>query len=345
MSENWIGHNGEAAVFPQAPQVPCRDGCGGIPHPRRPGVATSWHRRGLRAEALGTDVALSDIPSDRPVLIAGPTASGKSALAERIVAAGGGVIVNADALQVYDCWRILTARPPAAAEAALPHRLYGHVGREQAYSAGHWLREVRSVLAGGLRPVIVGGTGLYFMALTEGLAEVPPIPPGIRAEAGARLRDAGLAAMTAELDPATAARIDLRNPMRVQRAWEVLRATGRGLADWQAGTGPPLLPLHRVAALLLDPGRDWLAARIDRRFDAMMAAGALDEVRALLPVWQTGAPWTRAIGAPELAAHLRGACTLPEAVAAAKTASRQYAKRQRTWFRSRMAAWQRITPA
>jgi tRNA dimethylallyltransferase len=302
-------------------------------------------RQGLRAEALGTDVPLSDIPSDRPVLIAGPTASGKSALAETIVATGGGVIVNADALQVYGCWRLLTARPTAAAEAALPHRLYGHVGREQAYSAGHWLREVRAVLAEGLRPVIVGGTGLYFMALTEGLAEVPPVPHGIRAEADSRLRDAGLAAMTAELDPATAARIDLRNPARVQRAWEVLRATGRGLADWQADTGPPLLPPDRVKALVLDPGRDWLAARIDRRFDAMMAAGALEEVQAALPAWQTGAPWTRAIGAPELAAHLRGECSLPQAVAAAKLASRQYAKRQRTWFRSRMAAWQRIAPA
>lgn len=345
MSENRIGYNGEAAVSRKRRRCPAVTAAAGVSRPRRPSALSLRNRQGLRAEALGTDVALSDIPSDRPVLIAGPTASGKSALAERIVAAGGGVIVNADALQVYDCWRLLTARPPASAEAALPHRLYGHVGREQAYSAGHWLREVRSVLAGGLRPVIVGGTGLYFTALTEGLAEVPPIPPGIRAEAGARLRDAGLAAMTAELDPATAARIDLRNPARVQRAWEVLQATGRGLADWQADTGPPLLPPDHAAALLLDPGRDWLAARIDRRFDAMMAAGALDEVRALLPVWQTHAPWTRAIGAPELAAHLRGACSLPEAVAAAKTASRQYAKRQRTWFRSRMAAWQRITPA
>jgi tRNA dimethylallyltransferase len=291
---------------------------------------------------LGKDVPLSDIPADRPVLIAGPTASGKSALAEEIVAAQGGVIVNADALQVYACWQVLTARPSAAAEAALPHHLYGHVGREQAYSAGHWLREVRAILAEGLRPVIVGGTGLYFMALTEGLAEVPPTPADTRAEADARLRDGGLTAMVADLDAETARRIDLRNPARVQRAWEVLRATGRGLAGWQADTGPPLLAPDRVAALVLDPERDWLAARIDRRFDAMMAAGALDEVRAALPAWQPGAPWTRAIGAPELAAHLRGECPVADAVAAAKTASRHYAKRQRTWFRSRMAQWRRI---
>jgi tRNA dimethylallyltransferase len=291
---------------------------------------------------LGKDVPLSDIPADRPVLIAGPTASGKSALAEEIVAAQGGVIVNADALQVYACWQVLTARPSAAAEAALPHHLYGHVGREQAYSAGHWLREVRAILAEGPRPVIVGGTGLYFMALTEGLAEVPPTPADTRAEADARLRDGGLTAMVADLDAETARRIDLRNPARVQRAWEVLRATGRGLAGWQADTGPPLLAPDRVAALVLDPERDWLAARIDRRFDAMMAAGALDEVRAALPAWQPGAPWTRAIGAPELAAHLRGECPVADAVAAAKTASRHYAKRQRTWFRSRMAQWRRI---
>jgi tRNA dimethylallyltransferase len=299
-------------------------------------------RQGLRAKALGKDVPLSDIPADRPVLIAGPTASGKSALAEEIVAAQGGVIVNADALQVYACWQVLTARPSAAAEAALPHHLYGHVGREQAYSAGHWLREVRAILAEGPRPVIVGGTGLYFMALTEGLAEVPPTPADTRAEADARLRDGGLTAMVADLDAETARRIDLRNPARVQRAWEVLRATGRGLAGWQADTGPPLLAPDRVAALVLDPERDWLAARIDRRFDAMMAAGALDEVRAALPAWQPGAPWTRAIGAPELAAHLRGECPVADAVAAAKTASRHYAKRQRTWFRSRMAQWRRI---
>lgn len=299
-------------------------------------------RQGLRARALGKDVPLSDIPADRPVLIAGPTASGKSALAEEIVAAQGGVIVNADALQVYACWQVLTARPSAAAEAALPHHLYGHVGREQAYSAGHWLREVRAILAEGPRPVIVGGTGLYFMALTEGLAEVPPTPADTRAEADARLRDGGLTAMVADLDAETARRIDLRNPARVQRAWEVLRATGRGLAGWQADTGPPLLAPDRVAALVLDPERDWLAARIDRRFDAMMAAGALDEVRAALPAWQPGAPWTRAIGAPELAAHLRGECPVADAVAAAKTASRHYAKRQRTWFRSRMAQWRRI---
>ena len=285
---------------------------------------------------------LSSLANDRPVLIAGPTASGKSALAARIVAEGGGVIVNADALQVYGCWRVLTARPSVSEEAALPHRLYGHVGQDQAYSAGHWLREVQAMLAGGLRPVIVGGTGLYFSALTEGLVAMPATPPPVRAEADALLRDQGLAAMVAGLDAATAARIDLLNPARVQRAWEVWRATGRGLADWQAMTGAPVLPLAAVEAILIDPDRDALRARIDTRFDAMMAAGALDEVRAELPGWNPARPAARAIGAPELIAHLRGEMTLDAAISAAKTASHQYAKRQRTWFRSRMGAWRRI---
>ncbi len=167
---------------------------------------------------------LRDIPPERPVLIAGPTASGKSGLASRIVAEGGGVIVNGDALQVYDRWRVLTARPSIPEEDALPHRLYGHIGRDAPYSVGHWLREVEAVLAEGKRPVIVGGTGLYFTALTEGLAEIPPTPPDVRAQGDALLRADGLAEMVAALDDATAERIDLRNPARVQRAWEVLNA-------------------------------------------------------------------------------------------------------------------------
>ncbi len=280
---------------------------------------------------------------DRPVLIAGPTASGKSALAEAIVARDGGVIVNADALQVYSCWRILTARPSPADEAALPHRLYGHVGRDQAYSAGHWLRDVAAVLAAGRRPVIVGGTGLYFSALTEGLAEIPPTPPALRAEADALLARRGVAALLADLDPETAARIDCRNPARVQRAWEVLRSTGTGLAHWQDATGAPLVPLADAEALVLHPGRDWLGARIDARFDAMMAAGALDEVAAELPFWQPARPSARAIGAVELVAFLHGEIPLTGAVAAAKVATRQYAKRQRTWFRNRMRDWRGLT--
>lgn len=279
---------------------------------------------------------LHTVSREAPVLIAGPTASGKSALAMELAARDGRLVVNADALQVYGCWRLLTARPSEADEATLPHALYGHVGRDDAYSVGHWLRDVTGLLD---RPVvIVGGTGLYFLALTEGLAEIPPIPPEVRAEADA-LRAADPGAMVAALDPATAARIDLANGARVQRAWEVLRATGRGLAAWQAATPAPLLPLERTEALVLRPEVDWLNARIDRRFDQMMAQGALEEVRREAPFWRPERPSARAIGAPELMAALRGEITLDQAVAAAKLASRQYAKRQRTWFRSRMRDW------
>lgn len=278
---------------------------------------------------------------ERPVLIAGPTASGKSALAMELAARDGRLIVNADALQVYDNWRLLTARPSVEEEAALPHRLYGHIGRDAPWSVGHWLRDVVGLLD---RPVvIVGGTGLYFMALTEGLAEVPPIPAETRAAADAlRITDYG--AMVAALDPETASRTDLANPARVQRAWEVQSATGHGLAYWQDQTPAPALPLAEVESLVLRPEVDWLNRRIDHRFDAMMAQGALDEVRAELPYWDPTLPSSRAIGAPELMAHLRGECDLETAVAAAKLASRQYAKRQRTWFRSRMGDWQALVP-
>ena len=282
---------------------------------------------------------LSNLSAELPVLIAGPTASGKSGLALKLAERQGGVIVNADALQVYACWRVLTARPSAADEALVPHRLYGHVGRDQDYSVGHWLREVAQVLASDARPIIVGGTGLYFTALTAGLAAIPAIPALVRAEGDARRRAGDVAGMLAGLDPATRAAIDPQNPARVQRAWEVLRATGRGLADWQAATGPALLPLARAQALVLAPDPAWLGARIDARFDAMMAAGALDEVRAQLPHWNPAQPSARAIGARELVAYLRGEIGRDQAVALARIASRQYAKRQRTWFRSRMAGW------
>jgi tRNA dimethylallyltransferase len=190
--------------------------------------------------------------------------------------------------------------------------------------------------------VIVGGTGLYFAALTEGLAEIPPTPPALRAEADAALAAGGIGALLAGLDAATAARIDRQNPARVQRAWEVLRVTGRGLAEWQRDTGPPLLPPGAAEAFVIVPDRDWLAQRIDRRFDLMMAAGALDEVAAELPHWRPDRASARAIGAPELIAHLRGETDLTTAVAAAKIATRQYAKRQRTWFRNRMRDWRRL---
>jgi len=300
--------------------------------------------RSLRITAVFDPAAL---PANRPVLIAGPTASGKSALALEIADKSGGIVVNADALQVWSCWRVLSARPTQAEEATAPHRLYGHRNPAEDYSVGAWLRDIGPILAdfragAGPRPIIIGGTGLYLSALTEGLAEIPDTPAEVRARADARREAEGHAGMFAELDPVTAARIDRLNPMRVQRAWEVQQATGRGLAAWQDETPAPLLPLEEATALLLSPERDTLAARIDRRFEAMLAEGALEEVRAVLPIWEPTALWARAIGAPELVAHLRGEIDLATATALAQAASRQYAKRQRTWFRSRMRLWHNI---
>jgi tRNA dimethylallyltransferase len=275
---------------------------------------------------------------EAPVLLAGPTASGKSALAMEIADRTGGTIVNADALQVFADWRILTARPTPADEAAIPHRLYGHVPGTEPYSVGHWLRDLRPLL-GTERLVIVGGTGLYFTALTEGLAEIPATPQKVRAEADARMAEHGPGPLLAELDAATAARIDRLNPVRIQRAWEVQRTTGRGLAAWQDDTGPPLLPLDQTRAFLIPGDRDWLAPRIAHRFDAMLDAGVLKEARANRPGWSPALPSAKAIGAAELMAHLDGTLTLDAAREAIVTLTRQYAKRQRTWFRARMSAW------
>ena len=285
-------------------------------------------------------IDLNTIPADRPILIAGPTASGKSALALRIAQAQGGIIVNADALQVYKNWCVLTARPDAADLAAAPHRLYGHVAWDAAYSVGHWLREVAALMAGP-RLIIVGGTGLYFRALTEGLADIPATPAAIRTKADAL----SLTEMIATLDPATAKGIDLNNRARVQRAWEVLQATGRGLAAWQAHTPAPLLPLASCTALRMDAPVEWLNTRIARRFDMMLDRGALAEAEANWPRWNPNLPAMKAIGAQELISHLHGELTLTQARDAAIIASRQYAKRQRTWFRARMGDWRGIDPS
>lgn len=286
---------------------------------------------------------LAGIEPARVVLIAGPTAAGKSALALRIAQETGRAVVNADALQIWSCWRVLTARPSVQDEALAPHLLYGHVAPGHSYSVGDWLAEVAALLDSGRGLVIAGGTGLYLSALTRGLAVIPPVPPEIRAQGDAWLaRDGGLAGMVAALDPRTREGLDLRNPARVQRAWEVWAATGRGLADWQADTPPPLVAPGRAQRFVLQMDRDLLAERIARRFDAMLDEGALDEVRAMLPRWDPRAQWARAIGAAELAAHLSGRLTLGEARERAVIATRQYAKSQRIWFRNRMRDWTRI---
>ncbi|WP_242650543.1 tRNA (adenosine(37)-N6)-dimethylallyltransferase MiaA [Cognatiyoonia koreensis] len=278
-----------------------------------------------------------NIFANKPVLIAGPTASGKSALALQIATQQGGTIINADALQVFDCWEILSARPGRDERAQAPHALYGHVGYHEDYSVGHWLRDVTPLLTKD-RPIIVGGTGLYLSALTEGLADIPATPPEIRQIADGLSLDR----MIAALDDNTKSRIDLLNRARVQRAWEVQEATGRALAAWQDDTPPPLLPLSDVTAIVLDAPKDWLTPRITKRFDMMLDAGALDEVRAVLPVWDPKRPASKAIGAPELIAHLRNEMTLEDARDAAVISTRQYAKRQRTWFAKRMKAWHQL---
>lgn len=290
---------------------------------------------------MGTDEILETIDPDRPVLIAGPTASGKSGLALAIAERQGGIVINADALQVFDAWPILTAQPDAADRARAPHALYGHVPYDAPYSAGDWLRDLRPLLGGADRPIIVGGTGLYFVALTQGLAEIPPTPPAIRAEGDAL----PLTELVAALDPRTRAALDQNNRARVQRAWEVARNTGRPITDWQDETPPPALPLTQATALCLEAPPDWLTPRIEARFDAMLDHGAIDEARAMRPRWDPTHLSSRAIGAAELIAHIDGELSRDEVRDRAVIASRQYAKRQRTFFRARSAGWRMITAA
>ncbi len=285
---------------------------------------------------------LKTLSSEQPVLIAGPTASGKSALALDIAESQGGLVINADAIQVYNNWRVLTARPSAEDDARASHALYGHVPGDADYSVGHWLRDLHPLLT-GKRPIIVGGTGLYFQALTMGLAEIPPTPPNVRTEADARVACEGHAALLAELDSDTASRIDQQNPMRVQRAWEVQHATGRGLASWQDDTPAPIMPLHGTRAFVFDVDKDWLNTRIAQRFDLMLETGALEEAQDNLEDWNPTLLSSKAIGAPELISYLKGELSLEGAREQATIATRQFAKRQRTWFRSKMKQWEPMT--
>ena len=285
---------------------------------------------------------LNGLSAEQPVLIAGPTASGKSALALEIAQTQGGVIVNADALQVYANWRVLSARPSIEDESLAPHALYGHIGKHQEYSVGHWLRDVAPFLDGDARPIIIGGTGLYFTALTQGLANIPATPADLRDRANARVAVEGFEALRADLDAETLRRIDIQNPMRVQRAWEVFQATGKPLWQWQDDTPAPMLPLDRTYPIVFDVDKTWLNDRIARRFDVMLDTGALDEARANLKDWDPSLPSSKAIGAPELIAYLRNEMSLEDARERATIATRQYAKRQRTWFRSKMEFWNKL---
>lgn len=282
-------------------------------------------------------------------LIAGPTASGKSALALEIAAKRGGVIINADAMQVYRELRVLTARPSVDEEASAPHRLYGHVPAATAYSVSLWLDDVTTALADaqqhGQHPIIVGGTGLYFRALLEGLSPIPPIPPEVRETWRRRARDAP-GALFDDLrarDPVMAERLSPGDLQRVTRALEVVDATGVSLAEWQAQPGTPLLETSACDRLVVARSRDDLHRRCDQRFDVMMRSGALDEVAALLTLGlPDDRPSLRALGVRSLRAHLEGRLDLDVAVEMAKAETRQYVKRQETWARKYMADWRRV---
>lgn len=282
-----------------------------------------------------------------PILIAGPTASGKSALALQLARRHDGIVINADSMQVYRELRILTARPSADEEAIAPHRLYGHVSVAEAYSVARWLDDVATVLdeaeRSGARAIIVGGTGLYFKALTEGLSPVPAVAPAVRRrwrEAAAVAGPGELHRMLAERDPAMAARLAPGDAQRIARALEVIEGTGRSLAEWQALPGRQLVDPTRAERILVNLPRSELQQRCDQRFDAMVAAGALDEVQRLQALsLPSDAPAMRALGVAALAAHLDGRLALDEAVARAKLETHQYVKRQLTWARKHMRDW------
>ena len=285
--------------------------------------------------------------ANQAVFIAGPTASGKSDLALELARRIDGVIINADSMQVYRDLRIITARPAPEEEAQVMHRLYGHVDAAENYSVGRWCRDAEeafnSAASQGRVPIFVGGTGLYFKALTTGLAAVPPIPADIRAEIRSRLQREGGPALHAELirlDPATAQRVTANDRSRISRALEVVRATGRALSDWHREGLPPILDSSRAAKIFLICERKELVRRIETRFAAMLKAGALEEVRRLAARnLDPSLPAMKAHGVPWLVRHLKGDIDLNEAQAGAIVDTRRYAKRQLTWFRNQMKDW------
>ena len=276
------------------------------------------------------------------VLIAGPTASGKSAAALALAEEIGGVVINADSMQVYRQAPILTAQPSDADKARVPHLLYGHVSAREVYSVGRWRDDAAKAIADakamGHVPIFVGGTGMYFMALTEGLADIPPTPPEIRDAARALLDDIGVEALHAKLtdrDPVTAAKLRPSDPQRVLRAFEVFEATGRPLVEWQDAPTAPLLKDAKIAAFVLDPPRPELRLRIAARFETMLDEGGLAEARALEGL-DPALPAAKLLGLRPLQALAAGTLSRAEALDAAITATRQFAKRQMTWFRHRM---------
>ena len=286
----------------------------------------------------------------KAILIAGPTASGKSALALAIAERVGGVIINADSMQVYRELRILSARPTPEEEKRVPHRLYGFVPASEAYSAGRFVRDAAAAIAAarseGRRPIIVGGTGLYFKALLEGLSPIPRIDDAIREHWRSEAARRGAAALHRELaqrDATMAARLAPADTQRVVRALEVLEQTGRSLAEWQMDRSPPVVDEAETVELLLNLDRSELHARADARFERMMAEGALEEAKALAGLGiDPSLPAMRAIGVRPLIAAVERKCSLEEAVGAAKLETRHYVKRQETWFKRQMISWRHI---
>jgi tRNA dimethylallyltransferase len=283
----------------------------------------------------------------KAILIAGPTASGKSAAALALAEDLRGTIINADSMQVYRELAVLTARPSSADLARAPHRLYGTVPAAKAYSVGAWLEDAARAIgeaeSEGRIPILVGGTGLYFKALLEGLAPVPDIPPEIRKAWRIQAETLGTGALHRELetrDPAMASRLPPSDTQRIVRALEVIDATGVSLIEWQGGASTPMLPPRGLVKLVIAPEREPLYAAIDARFDAMIAQGAVEEIRALLAQrLDAGLPAMRAHGVRELQAYLAGAATLEQAAIKAKTETRRYAKRQMTWLKRFMQDW------
>ena len=293
---------------------------------------------------------MSDIDA---ILITGPTASGKSALAVELARSHDGVVINADSMQVYDTLRVLTARPSNEDMEGIPHYLYGHVPAGQAYSTGVWLREatdlVERLRGEGRLPVFVGGTGLYFKALTGGLSDMPAIPSEIRSRLRARLLAEGAEVLHRELaafDGAAAERLNPQDGQRIVRALEVIEATGQSIAVFQGTTGPVVIDPDRARKIVVLPDRALLHQRINGRFEKMLAMGAMDEVQSLLALeLSPDKPVMKAIGVSQIAAMLRGEMTRDEVLETGAAATRQYAKRQMTWFRNQMdESWERISP-